>query len=396
MARGGISGGTSQQMTPQQVNMQNRNLILGNAINMWLPIYQNVLTTGVNTVVNIPLRNVGLVKRLLVEIAGTITAGAAETLTATRFNIANFLSNVILTDLSNQTRINTAGWHLHFLASVKRHMAFGSAQMTDSPVNFGSNYPVISAPATFNPTQALTFRMFYEVPVSYGDMDLRGAIYANVVNATFNLQLTVNPNMFTGSAGDPALGVYKSNLAVPLATLGNITVTVLQNFLDQLPIINGIVVLPQLDLGTAYLLNSTQASGLVANQDNPFPYANFRDFMSTIAWYDNFGYATAPVGSDINYWALQSANYTNILKYDPYVASLLTRHIINDDLPAGPGLTTYYFDHRHRPISTIQFGNMQLVANLANVQGSTSALYLGYEALAYINQVTQAGSLYGT
>jgi hypothetical protein len=333
-----------------------------------------------------------LVKRVVVEISGNVGVGAAETQTATRFGLMNLLSNVTLTDLSNQTRINTAGWHLHMLATAKRQFAFGAAFTSDSPINIGSNFPVITAPSSYTATQP--FRMFYEIPIAYGDMDLRGAIYANVVNATFNLQLTVNPNFFVASTADPALAVYKSSTA-QLGTIPTFTVTVYQNFLDQLPIMQGKVVLPALDLGTAYLLNSTQVSALVANQENPIPYANFRDFMSTIAWYDNFGYATSPVGSDMGYWSLQSANYTNILKYDPYMASLLTRWIISDDFPAGNGQTTYYFDHRNRPISTIQFGNMSLVANPTNVQNATSAIYLGYESLAYINQITQAGSLYG-
>lgn len=386
-----------QQVDPRQQNLMNRQLVLSNAINEWLPIYANTFTSGPGTVINVPLRNVGLVKRLLVEISGTLNIGAAETQSQTRIGIANLLSNITLTDLSNQTRINTAGWHLHFLSTAKRQFAMGAAFTSDSPINIGSNFPVITAPASYS-ASGQTFRMFYEIPVSYGDMDLRGAIYANVVNATFNLQLTINPNFFVASTADPALAAYRSSTAT-LGSIPTFTVTVLQNFLDQLPVLNGKVVLPALDLGTAYLLNNTQISGLVQNQDNPIPYANFRDFMSTFAIYDNFGYATAPVGSDINYWTLQSANYTNILKYDPYVASLLTRWIISDDFPAGQAngaLATYYFDHRARPISTIQFGNMSLVMNPANVQTPTSALYLGYESLAYINQVTQAGSLYGT
>jgi hypothetical protein len=105
--------------------------------------------------------------------------------------------------------------------------------------------------------------------------------------------------------------------------LNTFTITVHQNFLDQLPIGKQGPILPALDIGTAYLLNNTTVTGIVANQDNPIPYANFRDFMSTTVIYDNFGYVTAPIGSDMNYFTLQSANYTNILKYDPFMSSLL-------------------------------------------------------------------------
>jgi hypothetical protein len=381
------------QASPQQQNAINRQILLGNSQNMWLPIFTQTFTGGPGTIINIPLRNVGLVKRLVVEIAATTTQGAAETQTRTKFGPANFFSNILLTDLSNQTRINTTGWHLHCIATAKRQWAFGSAYTNDSPVGIGSNYPVMNAPASFTTVQS--WKHFVEIPVSYGDLDLRGAIYANVVNATFNLQLTVNPNFFIAAGADPALGVYQSSTA-QAGVLNTFTITLHQNFLDQLPVAGGKVILPALDLGTAYLLNNTTVTGIVANQDNPLPYANFRDFMSTTCIYDNFGYVTAPIGSDLTYWTLQSANYTNILKYDPFMSSLLTREIISDDFPAVNGMTTYYFDHRAKPISTISYGNMQLIFNPANAQGAATQMLVGFEALAYINQVTQAGSLYGT
>ena len=45
---------------------------------------------------------------------------------------------------------------------------------------------------------------------------------------------------------------------------------------------------------------------------------------------------------------------------------------------------------------TIQYGNMQLVANLAGSLSASSVFSMGYESLALINMITQAGSLYGT
>jgi len=376
-----------------QQNQQNRSIVLRGSQNMWLPIFTNTFATPVGQVINVPLRNVGLVKRLIVEVSGTIAQSGAETLNRTPWGPANIFSQVVLTDLSNQTRINTTGWHLHTISSAKRGWAWGSAYTNDSPVAFASNYPVITMPSAVTTVQS--YRYFLEIPISMGDTDLRGAIYANVVNATFNLQLTVNPNFVVASTASPTLAVYKSTTAA-LGTVGPMTITVHQNFLDQLPTANGVVVLPQLDLGTAYLLNNTTATGIVANQQNTIPFANFRDFYSTTLIYENFGYNTGQIGSDLATWFLQSANYTNILQYDPYMASLLTRAVINDDLPAILGSSAYYFDSRVKPISTIQYGNMQLVFQPNNVQGSATQMLIGYESLAYINQITQAGSLYNT
>jgi hypothetical protein len=369
------------------INAAARNSILGTGVDMWLPIYTNTLVGNpAGQVINIPARNVGLIKRFLVYITGTFAQGAAETQTKTSFGPANVLSNVTFTDLANQQRVNTGGHHLHYLATVRRQAAFGAAFTNDSPTSLGANFSVISAPSTV--TTAQNFSMFYEVPISYGDYDLRGAIYANVVNATMNLQLTVNPNFSVGNAADATFAVYKSSTA-QVGTLSNFKITVYQNFIDQLPMTKNGPILPPVDIATAYLINQTSASGLVTGQDNPIPYANFRNFMSTFVVYDNNG--TLNAGTDINYLALQSANFTNIFKLDPFTLSMLTRQIINDDTPAG----TYYIDSRRRPISTVQYGNMALILNPSLVNAGANFV-VGYESLALLNQVTQAGSLYGT
>lgn len=382
-----------RQQDPMAANMAARGLVLDRSIDMWQSIYSTTLSGDArNAVVNVPVRNVGLIKRFVIEITGTIAQSAAETLTRTPLGIANALSQIVFTDLSNQTRINTSGWHMHNLATARRQMAFGAAFTNDSPMAMGNNFNTISAPSSV--TTAQTFRMFYEIPLSYGDMDLRGAIYANVVNATMNLQFTVNPNFVVASGANPTLAVYSSS-AAQTGAVTNVAINVYQNYLDQLPVAQNGPILPLMDLSTAYLINNTVATGVAQGQDFAIPYANFRNFMSTFALYDNFGSASA-VGADINYWSIQSANYTNIIKVDPFMNSLLTREIINDDFPAAAGRSLYYFDHRRKPINTVQYGNMQLIANPAQVQASTSQFLVGYEALALINMITQAGSLYNT
>lgn len=381
------------QQDPAVSNMMARNAVLSQGIDMWQSIYSTVLAGDARgQVINVPIRNVGLIKRFVVEITGNITQSAAETQTRTIIGGGNVLSNITFTDLSNQTRINTSGWHIYFLATARRQMSYGAAFTNNAPAANTSNYPIMSMPTPVTTVQP--FSMFYEVPISYGDMDLRGAIYANVVNATMNLQLTVNPNFVVTSAANPALAVYQSS-TTDLGLVTGMRINVYQNYLDQLPVTQNGPILPIMDLSTAYLINNTIATGISANQDFAVPYANFRNFMSTFAIYDNFG-RTGIVGADVGYWSIQSANYTNIIKMDPYMATMQTRNIINDDFPASQSLSTYYFDHRRKPINTIQYGNMQLIMNPAVVQAATSQLLIGYEALALINMITQAGSLYNT
>ena len=394
--RNKIGGGAAPaaagtQMTPQQANLLARQACIRMGIDMWQQIFTQTYATGAGTVINIPLRQVGLVKRLLVRVSAQVQANG-QTLSLGPLGPTQIFSNVVLTDLSNQTRINTAGWHLFGVASAKRRQPYGAAFTTDTPSGYGNNFgSVFAAPAsiTTNPAVNNVFAEF-EIPCSYTDQDLRGAIYMNVTNATAYLQLTVNPNFFVATGADATFGVYQSSSAT-LGLLPSFTVQVYQNYLDQLPQAqNGGPVLPLLDLSTAYLLNTTPISGLVANQDVPIPYANFRDFMSTFVIFDQGG--TLNVGSDVNAWKIQSANYTNIINVDPFTADFMSRLIFKCDPPKG----TYYFDHRGKPISTIQYGNMQLVLNASSIAGSTSALTMAYESLALINMITQAGSLYGT
>lgn len=403
-----------QAQSPAQQNAAARATVLQFGIDEWLPIYSTSQTPTLGQVFNIPIRNVGLIKRFLIQVAAHINnTTSGETQTLQPLGMGNYFSNVTLTDLSNQQRVNTAGWHLPIIASAKRRrpwgqlpvlangsttlsfpqvtvFGFGNAFAATSSTTQSSGAQLMYAASLAAATSGYVFA-HYEVPVSYTDHNLAGAIYASVTSATMNLQLTVNANMFAAAnTTDPTLALYQSSASPSTATLGTLNMTVYQNIIDQVPIgQNGGPILPLQDLSTAYLLNNTAVSSPVQTQDNPIPYANFRSFYSTTLIYDNDG--TLNVGSDVNYFALQSANYTNIWKLDPFTAALKARQIIGNDLPKG----MYYFDHRTKPINTIQYGNMQLIVNPSSVTAGASFL-VAWEALAAINQVTQAGSLYGT
>lgn len=372
---------------PREINMAQRNLVLGRSLEMWQPIFQSTLSGTIpGQQITVPIRNVGLIKRFLIKIEGTVAQSASETQTLTDFGFANLLSNVTLTDLNNQQRVNTPGWHLHFLASARRQAPFGFAT-TRAPAIMNNTFNCQLWPSSV--TTATSFRHYVEVPVSYGDLDLRGAIYAGLVNATGQLQFTFNSALGVASTGNGALSVYKSS-ATNLPTFSAVTVTVYQNYLDQLPTDkSGNTILPTLDLGISYDIKQTTNGGLVASQDNPISYANYRDFLSTTVVYDNTGLNAA---TDITKFKIQAANYTSLLDMDPYTVALRGgRWNMDSDFPKG----TYYFDHRDKPISTIQWGNMQLVVVPASVAASTSQILVGWEALAYMNEIIQAGSLYG-
>lgn len=388
------------QASPAAQNMAARSLILRGgqvgqvyyppAIDVWQP--QNpILPAAVapGSIITCYLRNVGLVKRLVFRFTATVTAGATSTQTLTKLGLANFISNITFFDLGNNQRINTTGWHLTAISSAKRRRVFGAAYTSDTPLGYGNNNNrVMFAPATLaaNATSEIDFQL--EIPFVKNDQDLRGVIYADVTQATMQVQITLNPNMFVSSTADPTLAMYAS-AGSDLMSLSGVKINFWQNYLDQLPRgSNGAPILPQQDLGTAYLLNNT-ASGLpVANQDNGAAFVNSRTYESVAFVFDNNGTLNVN-GSDLNYIQLQSANFTNILNLDGKMIGLMERNVIMDDFPAG----MYYLDFRHRPIDTNQFGNMQLVINPSSVGGSGAVFLYGWEAYGIIGLVNQGGSI---
>jgi hypothetical protein len=387
--------------SPQAQNLAARQLILrggvvGNsyqppAIDVWQPLNPILPSSpGPGSVITMYLRNVGLVKRVVLRFKATVTAGASTTSTLTPWGLANFISNVSFFDLGNNQRINSTGWHLTAIASAKRRTVFGAAYTSDTPLGYGNvNTRLMYAPATIAATVASEIDFFLEIPFVKNDHDLRGAIFGDVTQATMQLSVTLNPAMFVASTADPTLAMYQSG-GTDLAVLSAVTLQAYQNYLDGLPRdpTNAVPILPAIDLGTAYLLNNTSSGLPVANQDNGVAFVNARSYESVTFGYDNNGTLNIN-GSDLNYVALTSANMTNILYYDGKMLGLTCRNVIGDDFPKG----MYYLDFRHRPIDTTQFGNMQLIVNPATVGGSGATVLYGWEAYGVIGLVNQGGSL---
>lgn len=382
-------GSAAPSVPPAVLNMQARSIVTGNAVKLNQQIFSQSINPATQPVVNIQPRNVGLILGFLVEVSGTILNTAAAGLARTDMGSANVLKNITFTDLNNVTRINTTGWHLALLNSARQGFGFGGAYAPNLPMNYGNNYAPFSGPATIAiGANTGVVKHTYWVPIAYGGGDLRGAIYAAIVNATMNLQVTLNATPCSGvaPAADPLPSVYSGNAAANWS--GNVQVNVNQVYLDQIPMGASGPILPLMDLNTIYDLKYTTQNGLAAGQDFPVSYANFRQFLSTVLVYDNGGVFNA--GSDLNYLALTAANSTNLFKLTPSIAALQARQTFMADPPPG----VYYFDHRDRPIDTVTFGNMQIVANPITVNAGAQ-LVVGYESFQQTNQLPAASSLSG-
>jgi P3 major capsid protein len=401
---------SANQLTPAQINGLARAAIKAKAVKMEQLIFSSTYTASGTTnisntqpVVNVIPRNVGLILGFWVNISATITNGSGVQIDRSDFNASNLLTQIQFNDLNNNTRIQTTGWHMGFINSMKARRPFGTALVYatgfDDPIKYGSNFGSaylngeIAAPATIAASGGTgTVNMWYWVPLAYSESDYRGAVYANVVNATMQLNLTFNPVPVVANGTDSTSAIYYGDAggSVALARISAATVIVYQVYLDQLPTgANNAVLLPILDLSTIYEFKQTVFSAITVGQDFPMQYANFRDFLSTVMVFVNTGATGARTGgTDVNYLALQSANFTNIWKKTPDLVALQTRNHLQTDLPVG----TYYFGSREKPISTVQYGNMQIILN-ASTAGAGAYVLMGYEDFALVQTLSMAGSL---
>lgn len=370
-------------------NLATRDFLLRRAQPMKQQLFQQTITTPGSTgnVLNIPIRNVGLVTGFLVGVTATLANAGGSAAALTTFGGANILSNITFTDMDTYQRINAPGWYINFLNTAKEGFPLGAtllAASIDQVSNYGNNFDVVTATASIAGSGTGTVKAWYWVPLAYGGRDLRGAMWAGVVNATAQLQLTINPTPGV-TTGDATLAVYSG--ASTATTISSATVTVYQFYLDQVPqVADGRPILPALDVATQYRLLSTTLSGMSVSADFPIPFSNFQEFLSACVVYNRAG--TLSDGSDINYWSLTAANTLNFFKLDPYAVQLLTRTRNRIDYPTG----TYFFDFRDLPIATNQTGNMQINLN-PNTAPAGATVLVGWESFAFTNAVLGAASL---
>lgn len=389
--------GTTQELSPGQLNQLQREAVLTQAQPMHNSIFNQTLNPAQTPVVQIPLQNVGLVTKLLLIVSGTIqnnNASGGAALNLTEFGFGNLFNNVTLRDTQNYQRINTSGLHLNLLQSARYRRPYAQAFSisTQSPLEYGNNFPVTTAPASIAAASSGNFRVALEVPIAYSNDNLKGAMYMNLVDVTSQLNLTINPagTAFAAAGANRTQAIYQSATGAADAVISSLTVQCYQFYLYNLPTAsNGQPVLPILDINTGYLLNNSQFQNQVANQNNPYPFLAMRDYYSTFLVYDNNSGASGGLGngSDINYFSLQQANFTNFWQDDPLTRVMMAREEMQVDNPPG----TYYFGFRKRPLSMTAYGNMQLIMNPS--QSTNGIVYAMWESTGLLNTVAAGSSL---
>ena len=350
--------------------------------------------------------NVGLVLRYIIEVAGTITNTGSTTITLTDTGLANLFgpNGVVYTDLNNYQRINTSGLHLTLVANAKRRRPMGATFQTNmvgtvTATNLSemlnvnpATWPVYSAPQTITTGNSGTFRALFELPLAYSNKDLRGAIWANVLNAVQQITLQFSTNICAVGTADSTYAIYSGDTG-SAASITSATYTIYQHYYDQLPVVQGkngpVTLLPQLSLSTIYELKQLRNSAIPSNQEFYYPYSNQRSFLSTFAVFNSSGLAAGRLyGTDVAYWALLAANATYIWKLDPLEVARQSRDHLLMDLPAG----IYYFPSREHNIATLQYGNVQLTLN-ALASNANDFLDIMLEDFALLNTLQSGASI---
>ena len=406
----------AQTLAAQQawLNTTARAAIKARAIKRCYQIFSGNFVPANVPQITVNPQNVGLLRGFWVQVNLSVTNGSAVTINLTDLGPANAIAQFQFQDLQNNSRIQAPGWAVAFNNTARTPpLPFGAAVLhatgMDAPTNYGNVFAgQISAPATIAAAGTGNVIMWYWIPIAYSDVDLRGAIWANVVNATMQLNIAFPGNGGTsqygvslcvpnGSDSTQAVFVGAAAGAVTSVTTTNAAINVYQVFYDQIPVLPaamngfpaGTLLLPVTDLATIYELKQTVQTAVQPNQDFNYQYSNFRDFLSTFVIYVNNGTTGARTGgTDMNYLQLLSANCTAIWKKSPALVALETREKLLCDLPPG----CYYLNYRSRPISTTQYGNMQLTINPSTAAAGAYALY-AVEDFALIQTLSVAGSL---
>lgn len=363
--------------------------------------YTNTFSPVAQPILNITPQYVGLLKKFIILVSFTVSNTGGTAITPSDLFLNNTfapVNGIVFNDLNNNVRIQTGGWHLGQMQTVRRRRPFAASgnfntadgnnvsQMDNVPAAL---WPVFTGPSSIAAGSSGTCTAIFEVPISFSNKDLRGAMWINTVNATINLALTMNPAPVSAVGADSTFSIYQGGTG----SITTATVTVMQNYLYNLPTYTsgpngGQPILPLSDLNTIYeLKNTSSPNNITQGQDTLVSYPNFRSFQSTLAIYNSNG-TTRATGSDINYWALRAASATNIWKYPPQYAAMLTRELLQRDLAPG----CYYFSHRDRPLYTTQFGNLNLVFNPSSFSNGGYCV-IGWEDFVQQNILASIASL---
>lgn len=326
----------------------------------------------------VKLYNVGIITEVRTRTLSAFDIGTTIATPSPQapFNIVNKFR---LTDFDGTDRVNVPGYTLWLMNSVRNRTLWGYHNFAGGNATFGD--PVVPTAIAANQT----FSAWNTIPLAYDkEADLRGAILAQTALGEMYLNVDWN-TVLTAPANADA--VYNTATGTVIVNAGNsLQLQVWQDFL--LPqAVGGQVPLPQIDLLTVYELNSFRSTdNIQANTEKLINYPNVRQVFGSYLFYVNNGVMTAVttaaggvVTNDMAQFRL-IANGNNVL-YDATMLNQLFEQrqymYADGDLRA----SSYFFDHRKKPIETSVYGNVQLGCTPSAVTAGNTYFGVGFESM---------------
>lgn len=369
------------QPSPQNAAAQNfaaRQALIATGLHMTKKL-QPVTAGNLGGSVRVPLDRMGVVTgvTLLIGVPVTITAIAA----ASDFGPYSFLNSIRYTDFAGVERVNTNGYMLHALNSLKMHRVWGNA--VDYAFLTGSEFAIDTNQLKV-PTAVASDTMYFavHVPLAYdAGSDLRGAVLAQTIYGDHYITLTL-PDALVGSDG--LAYPYKSGT---MTLNGDITIEAYQHYIMPQ---NGVANLPQIDLSTIYALegNYNDSANIVAGQSKYISWPNNRSILSAMHIFDNGG-AGVLNGADLSGITLVGNSNTHLRELTPRLLRMQMRMMLQTDLANG----TYLLSSRTQPVTTQLYGNVQTKMDV--VTANAGAYFLSQYESTYLSGTPLPGVIQG-
>lgn len=412
-----------QQMdAAQQAALQNQNALAANyqarqiVLNESYPVIQEVESQTFDpknkSTFDVTPANIGIVKGFTIVVKAIIDASEfaqADAAQLCNFGAANLIQRITYYDPDNQRHTETTGWHLHLINSLKQgrpylaptqYNGFGAPSGLEYPVFYGNKFKVQSARPVISGEDGgldqIEVTFTYYLPLAYSDTDLTGAVLANVPQSKQRLKIEFanNNTAFNNTTVDKLTTVNNDAIYNVVSQTGKqmkfteMSYTVYQHYLDQLPVGQNGYILPLIDLSTLYCLENSAFGGITPNVDFTVQYANLYKYLSTVAIYDKGSIEDHLNGENLNYLSQRTANFSDTCKMSPVAWVGQTRKMFGNDLPFG----VYYKDNRDKPVYTLQYGNVGFVVNPKKV-APDQRLLMGYEYFTSRTELINAGTI---
>lgn len=364
-------GGGGQD--PLVQNLQMRSLLLAASPHFRKKVGSFSVTADQSSL-RMKLFNVGIITRLVAKLRLRVDGGTSSAATKTEWGPWNLLKKIKVQDFDGTDRVNISGPLLWSILSWKYKTPYGVRnEFSTFPgaARGSTNYPVYDAPVNTDADQDV-IDMFIEIPLAVDHRkDLRGAILAQTGLGDLFLIMDFAQVLNTGGQDeDKPYHTAGTNLA-----FDSITVDLWQDF--YMPqVINGVTLLPQIDLLTVQELSQvTTSDNIVASGEKLIPFPNVRTVVAAVFRYLD---ADLAVHNKVDKHRI-IANGNNIVMDDDNESRLFAqREIWNDDLVDG----LYFYDFSSKPIETAVWGNVQYGATMASTIGaSDNSFDVGFVSL---------------